>query len=191
MLRISILSKRFGIFMSCSSVVEAAARKAISNWSMRSAAEFAISRTGIDCTSPKHAPTTNMRAVVVLVRDAPPRVSLNWGAANTTAPSKTYMATCDVTISLKVSAWLRILMLAAVRDTLTESSNKSLLRARLSLTSLDPSMKSVSRSYNRRSHSADSRFSTIRRRFLTWNIAAAPETITTVMANAANDKYAT
>src|SRR5450830_1229472 len=191
MVRISILSKRFGILMSRSSVEEAVARRADSNWSMRSAAELAISRTGIDCTSQKHAPTTNMRAVVVLVRDAPPRVSLNWGAANTTAPSKTYMATCDDTISLKVSAWLRILRLAAARDTSTESSNRSLLRARLSRTSLNPSMKSVSRSYNRRSHCADSCFSVIRRRFLTWNMAAAPETIMTVMANAANDKYAT
>src|SRR5665811_2109104 len=107
-LRISILSKRYGIFMSLSSVVEAAARKAISNWSMRSAAEFAISKIGIDCTSPKHAPTTNMRAVVVLVSDAPPSVSLNWGAAKTTAPSKTYMATCDDTISLKAVSYTHL-----------------------------------------------------------------------------------
>ena len=70
----------------------------------------------------------NIRAVVVFVSASPPSDSLNWGATNTTAPSKTYIDICDVTIILKVSAWLLILMLAAVRDTSTASSNRSALR---------------------------------------------------------------
>ena len=96
----------------------------------------------------------NISAVVVLVSDAPPSVSLNCGATNTTAPSSTYMEICDVTISLNVSAWVLILMLAAVRDTSTASSNRSSLRALLSRTSLKPSRKSVSRSNSRRSRAA-------------------------------------
>ena len=170
---ISILSKRFGILMSRSRGTSATvARSVASNWSMRSAAALAVSSTGIDCTRPKQAPTTNISAVVVLVSEAPPSVALNCGATNTTAPSSTYIETCEVTISLKVSAWLLILMLAAVRETSTASSYRSSLRAVLSLISLKPSRKSVSRSNSRRSHSAACCFSAARRLFLKWKIDA-------------------
>ncbi len=125
---------------------------------MRSAAALALSRIGIDCTRPKQAPTMNNSAVVVLAIDEPPSVSLKFGATNTTAPSRMYIEICDVTIILKVSAWVRILMLAAVFDTSRASSNRSSLRAVLSLTSLKPSRKSTSRSNSRRSHAADSPF---------------------------------
>ena len=70
---------------------------------------------------------------MVLEMDEPPNESLNLGATNTTAPSNMYMEACADTIRLKVSLWLRILMLAAVLDTSTASSNKSSLRAVLSL----------------------------------------------------------
>ena len=62
--------------------------------------------------------------------DEPPSVSLRLGATNTTAPSKMYIEICDVTIILKVSAWVRILMLAAVFETSTASSNKSVAARR-------------------------------------------------------------
>ena len=84
---------------------------------MRLAATLALSKIGIDCTSPKHAPTTNNSAVVVFAIDAPPSVSLRFGATKTTAPSRMYIEICEVTIILKVSACVRILILAAVFDT--------------------------------------------------------------------------
>ena len=108
----------------------------------------------------------NSSAVVVLAIDEAPSVSLRLGATKTTAPSRMYIEICDVTIILKVSAWVRILMLAAVFETSNASSNRSSLRAALSLTSLKPSRKSTSRSNSRRSHAADSPFCAASRLFL-------------------------
>ena len=76
---------------------------------------------GIDCTRPKHAPTTNTRAVIVFVIEPAPIESPMVGTTNTTAPSKAYIELCNSTIRLKVSAWVRILMLAAALDTSTMS----------------------------------------------------------------------
>ena len=155
---------------------------------MRLAAALALSRIGIDCTRPKQAPTTNNSAVVAFEIDAPPSESLSVGATNTTAPSSTYIEICEFTIILKVSAWVRILILAAVRDTSAASSNSSALRALLSRTSLKPSRKSVSLSNSRRSQAADSAFCALSRRFFRWNMIPAPKTMTKVMRKAASDR---
>ncbi len=53
---------------------------------MLSAETLAAVRIGIVCTSPKHTPTTNIRAVVDFVM-AVPVVSLRVGTTNTMAPS--------------------------------------------------------------------------------------------------------
>ena len=71
--------------------VEAVALRSETNFCSRSAAALAFNRIGIDCTKPKQAPTTNSSAVVAFGIEAPPNDSLNRGAANTTAPSSTYM----------------------------------------------------------------------------------------------------
>ena len=47
---------------------------------MRSAEALALSRIGIDCTSPKQAPTMNISAVVVLVSATPPSELLKTAA---------------------------------------------------------------------------------------------------------------
>ena len=73
---------------------------------------------GIVCTRPMQTPTMNTSAVMVLVIE-PSVVLLNTGTTNTTAPSSMYIEVCENTSRLKVSLWVRILMLAAVRDTST------------------------------------------------------------------------
>ncbi len=67
-----------------------------------------------------------------------------------------------------------------LRHFASASSNRSSLRARLSLTSLKPSRKSISRSNSRRSHAADSPFCAASRLFLRWKMTPAPVTMTTV-----------
>ena len=86
------------------------------------------------------------RLPAVVLEMALPLVSLSAGTTNTTAPSSRYTEACVNTNRLKVSLWVRILMLVAVRDTSTLSSNKSSLRGWLSRTSLKPSRRSVRRS---------------------------------------------
>ena len=84
-------SNRFGTVICRAASDETVARSSASSCSIRSAAALAFSKIGIDCTRPKHAPTMNMSAVVVLVMDAPPSAALNCGATNTTAPSRMYI----------------------------------------------------------------------------------------------------
>ena len=116
-----------------------------------------------------------MSAVVVFVIDVPPSVVAELRRdEHDGAEQHVHGEICDFTISLKVSAWLRILILAAIRDTSTASSNRSSLRALLSRTSLKPSRKSVSRSNSRRSHCADFLLLGLSRRFFRWNMMAAP-----------------
>ena len=145
---ISIVSKCFGSEATSASAATALACSMASSCSMPSATAFAAVKIGIDCTRPKHAPTTNNRAVVAFAMEAPP-MSLKLGATNTMAPSMMYIELCETTIRLKFSVSVRILMLAAFLDTSTMSSSRSSLRELLSLTSLKPSRRSARRSNSR------------------------------------------
>ena len=117
--------------------------------------------------------------------------SLNSGRHEYDGAEQNVHVVCVDTICLKVSTWAPILMLAAVLDTSTASSNRSALRALLSLTSLKPSRKSASRSNNRRSCAAAFARSRGQAATLEWKIAPAATRITTLRTNAASDKYAT
>src|SRR6185369_7251008 len=98
------------------SVETAAALSVDSNWAIRSAAAFAAARTGIDCTRPKHAPTTNNRAVAVMTIELPSSDVTNLGATKTTAPSARYSAVCANTVRLWILLRLYILELAAALE---------------------------------------------------------------------------
>ena len=113
---LDLLEPRRGFAASTCASATVAEQRA-SRRSMLSAAAFAADKMGIDCTRPKHAPITNTSAVTVFAMDAPPSVSLSTGTANTMAPSMAYIELCSNTMRLKVSACVRILMLAAVLDT--------------------------------------------------------------------------
>ena len=88
---------------------------------MLSAAALAAVKIGMVCTRPMQTPTTNISAVVVLAIE-PSVVLLSAGTTNTIEASSRYIEVCENTSRLKVSLWVRILMLAALRDTSTTSS---------------------------------------------------------------------
>ena len=88
---------------------------------MLSAAALAAVRIGIVCTRPMQTPTTNISAVVVLAIE-PSAVLLSAGTTKTIEASSRYIEVCENTRRLKVSLCVRILMLAALRDTSTTSS---------------------------------------------------------------------